>query len=133
VTEIALIADHGIGQPNRYIARVGSLTGADAEWARRAGSANPMFLLKPRRSHGPLAYDETHVYLPDLGSTLCASSGACTSAGGVPIGLAAPDRPRRFLDYTWQHDFWHLRDIPNMTSYDVRGPLWEERAWRPAR
>ncbi len=132
-TEVALIADHGIGQPNQYIARVGNLTGPDAEWARRAGFANPMFLMKPRRSHGPLAHDETHVYLPDLGSTLCASSGACTSAAGVPIGLGAPDRPRRFLDYAWQHDFWHLRDIPNMTGYDVRGPLWEEEAWRAAR
>jgi hypothetical protein len=127
-TEVAVVADHGIGEVNSYIrSRAGSRQDWE-QWARRAGSANPVFLLKRRHAHGELAIDETSVYLPDLGATLCASSGACT-APGVPVGQAPAGRVRRYVDYEWKHEFWHLRTIPQMTAYDVRGPVWEAEAW----
>jgi hypothetical protein len=129
-TEIALIADHGIGQPDAFADAAALRSPAQAAWAKRAGYANPMFLLKPRGARGEITDDLSRVYLPDLGATLCASSGACTMPSGVPAGQASPDRVRRFLDYDWNHEFWQLRNIPNVTVYAVRGTLWDPRAWR---
>jgi len=68
-TEIFVLADHGMGRPNEFIARASQRS---RRWARRAGSANPLFLMKPRRAHGPIADDPAPVYLPDLGATACA-------------------------------------------------------------
>ena len=90
-----------------------------------------MFLLKPRGARGTIRDDPATVDLTDLGATLCASSRACT-APGVPVGQAASERTRRFIDYEWQHGFWHLRSIPDVIRYDVRGPVWDPRSWRRA-
>jgi hypothetical protein len=125
-TEIFVLADHGMGRPNEFIARASQRS---RRWARRAGSANPLFLMKPRRAHGPIADDPAPVYLPDLGATACASSGACT-APGVPAGQASASRVRRYVDYEWTHDFWRLREVPEMTAYDVQGPVWDPGAWK---
>jgi hypothetical protein len=125
-TEIVLMADHGLGRPTHYA----DPDVRSAQWARRAGSANPVFLLKPRRARGAIKDDVANVYLPDLGTTLCASSGACAISDGAAVGHAPPDRTRRYLDYVWKHQFWYRLDIPGLTLYEVRGPLWEERSWQ---
>ena len=130
-TEVAVLADHGIGHPIRYGRHAATRSPDAVEWARRSGYANPMFLLKPRGARGTIRDDPATVDLTDLGATLCASSRACT-APGVPVGQAASDRTRRFIDYEWQHGFWHLRSIPDVIRYDVRGPVWDPRSWRRA-
>lgn len=126
-TELLLVADHGIGIEN---AAVPTASAHDREWARRAGYANPAFLLKRRADRGELRDDASEVHLPDVAATLCASSGACTAPDGVPAGEAATGRPRRFLQHEWRHEYWRLRDVPRITAYEVRGPLWDAASWR---
>jgi len=128
-TEIAVVADHGIGQPNGFARPAARQSPSLSGWARRAGYANPLFLLKRRGARGGITDDPATVYLPDLGATLCASSGACTVPGGLAAGQASPDRVRRFVDYDWKHEFWQLRDIPDLSAYDIRGPVWAPEAW----
>jgi hypothetical protein len=52
---------------------------------------------------------------------------------GIPAGQASPARPRRFNEYVWNHDYWGLRDVPNLTPYDVAGPLWRAESWQRVR
>jgi len=129
-TEIALVADHGIGQPDGFVSPAALHIPAHADWVRRAGYANPMFLLKPRGARGEITNDPSSIYLPDLGATLCASSGACTTPAGVPAGQGSRDRVRRYLEYDWKHEFWQVRDIPDVRAYEVRGALWDVTAWK---
>jgi hypothetical protein len=126
-TEILVLADHGMGRPTRYAGRVSR---RERQWASRVGSANPVFLLKPRGDRGPLKNERAAVYLPDVGATLCRSSGACTVPLGVPVGEAPPNRPRRYLEYEWRHEFWALEEIPHVQVFEVRGLPWKQSSWR---
>ena len=126
-TEILIMADHGMGRPSRYARRRSK---KDRSWPARVGYANPVFLLKPRGDRGTLKEEKAPVYLPDVAATLCRSSGACSVPSGVPAGDAPSGRVRHFFDYAWRHEFWRLRDIPHVTTYEVRGPLWQDSSWR---
>ncbi len=127
-TVILVLADHGIGQPSRYLE---SPTLAAADWINLSGASNPLFLLKPRDSHGPLtdAPATDAVYLPDVGATLCAATNACETTNGFAAGHAPPNRPRRFNSYVWQQEFWDARELPAVTPYDVVGPVWRQDSW----
>ena len=127
-TVILVLADHGIN-PGVYGESARNET--TTAWMHLAGAANPVFLLKPRGSRGALRGEPAAVHLADVGATLCALTRACTApVPGVPAGEARPDRPRRFNNYVWKHEFWDVRRVPAMTSYDIRGPVWNKGAWR---
>jgi hypothetical protein len=128
-TVILILADHGIGRESRYNLYREFDT---AEWASMAGAANPVFLLKRRHQRGPLYDAPGEVHLADVGATLCAASGACTGAPGFVAGQAPADRPRRFNQYVWKHEFWNTRDIPDISAFEVHGPVWDAESWRPA-
>ena len=124
-TVTLVLADHGIN-PGVY---PHAARGSAQAWRHRSGSANPLFLFKPLRSRGPLRTATAAVSLVDVGATLCAAVSACTTSSGVPAGLAAAHRPRRFSDYTWRNEFWRSGSIPRITSYEVRGPLDRPDSW----
>ena len=123
---ILILADHGMNT-----GLFNDAPGSHEQWVHLMGAAHPLFLLKRPGARGALREAADPVYLPDVGATLCAASGACTTPLGIPAGLASADRPRRFHDYDWKHEYWKLRNIPNMTSYEVRGPLWRIESWSP--
>ncbi len=129
-TVILVLADHGIGQPSRYLEPESAALSA-ADWINLSGAANPAFLLKPRDSHGPLtdAPATAAVYLTDVGATLCAETNACQMMNGFAAGHAPPNRPRRFNSYVWQQEFWDARELPEVTPYDVVGPVWRQDSW----
>lgn len=129
-TVVLLLGDHGTNpgvHPGGHTGRVG---GSGAAWVHLAGAANPVFLLKPRGSRGPLRDASNPVHLADVGATLCALTGACETPVGVPAWKAMPNRPRRFHDYEWKHSYWKTRTIPRMITYDIVGPLWNPASWR---
>jgi sulfatase-like protein len=126
-TVILVLADHGINP-----ATFGQDTpGSREEWIHLAGAANPLFLLKRLGEKGPLRETAGAVYLLDVGATLCAASGACTTPLGIAAGQAAPDRPRFFMGYAWKDEYWKLYELPRpkMTPYEVRGPVWQFESW----
>jgi hypothetical protein len=126
---ILIVADHGV---NPGIFR-SDPPGSHQQWVHRAGAANPLFLLKPLHSRGPLRPESAPVYLTDVGATLCVLSEVCTVAGGIPAGSASANRVRRFILHPWQHRFWTMQKLPGTTTYDVVGPVTEEASWRLAR
>ena len=123
-TVVLVMADHGI---NAGV--FGAAADEREHGIRRAGAANPLFLLKGLDDRGPLREESGAVHLADTAATLCRASGACTAPVGIPAGEAPPERPRLFYDYAWEHEFWALREIPGMSAFEVRGPLWNENAW----
>src|SRR5215213_214724 len=78
-TLILVVADHGV---NPWLFK-SDQPGSREQWIHRAGAANPLFLLKPLHSHGQLRRESEPVYLPDVGATLCALSGAYTVPAGI--------------------------------------------------
>ncbi len=94
-----------------------------------SGSANPLFLYKPLRSRGPMRKEQAVVSLIDVGATLCVESSACTARFGVAVGLGPATRPRQFNNYVWQHRFWRTLNVPDITPYEVRGPLGRPDSW----
>ncbi|HEX6212996.1 MAG TPA: sulfatase-like hydrolase/transferase [Methylomirabilota bacterium] len=122
---VLLVADHGM---NPGIFADGP--GGRVAWRHLAGSANPAFLLKPFGSRGPLQKSPAPVYLPDVGATLCAATGACRAPVGFPAGEAPSGRRRLFAYYEWKHEYWSAGEIPRLTRYEVRGPLAQAGSWR---
>jgi len=125
---ILVVADHGVN-PGMYTS---DPPGSHQQWVHRAGAANPLFLLKPLQSRGPLRRESAPVYLPDVGATLCVLSEACSVAEGIPAGAASARRVRRFILHPWQHQFWTTQELPGITTYDVLGPLTDEASWHLA-
>ena len=95
---ILILADHGMNT-----GLFNDAPGSHEQWVHLMGAAHPLFLLKRPGARGALREAADPVYLPDVGATLCAASGACTTPLGIPAGLASADRPRRFHDYDWKH------------------------------
>lgn len=125
-TVILVLADHGLNQG----IFTGDPPGSHEEWIHLAGAANPLFLLKPLGRRGALQEASAPVYVTDVGATLCAETGDCIAPLGYPAGEAPLERPRSFVDYVWRHEYWDSGDIPGMTWYEVRGPLWRADSWR---
>lgn len=125
-TVVLVLADHGLN-PGIF---TGAPEGGHEEWTHLAGAANPVFLLKPLGRRGPLQEASHPVHVPDVAATLCAETGDCTAPLGFPAGEAPAHRPRAFVDYVWRHEYWDSGDIPGMTRYEVRGPLWRADSWR---
>ena len=125
-TAVLVMADHGLNA-NSYLDEPVSSTDA---WRRLEGSANPLFLFKPLDSRGPLRTSPAPVSVVDVGATLCAATLACTAAAGIPAGQSSADHLRRFDHYVWRHGFWQTRTLPEITFYEVRGPLSRPESWR---
>ncbi len=124
-TVILILSDHGIN-PGVFGEEE---PGSPDAWTHLEGSAHPLFLLKARGSRGPLQDASGAVQLIDVPATLCAASGDCAATPGRAAGRADESRPREFVDYVWKHEYWQTRDIPGMTRYVVRGPVWLRDSW----
>ena len=122
---ILIMADHGTS-PGNY---PDEGTDSHDAWVHLAGAAHPLFMVKRHGRRGPIEQATAPVYLPDTGATLCAATGDCAVADGIPAGQAPSDRPRRFYNYIWKHDYWQLRDVPAMAAYDIRGPVGRADSW----
>jgi len=121
-TAIAVMADHGI-DPGVHGRRAGDES--DKNWQFLAGSANPVFLIKPRGSRGPLREVTDPIYLPDVGALLCAESALCSAGAKIAAPAPAP-RPRLFNDYEWRHD---LGTVERWALYEIRGPVRQRSSW----
>ena len=38
-------------------------------------------------------------------------------------------RERNFLDYHWEHQYWTLDHLPEMTRYRVTGAVYDPESW----
>ena len=93
------------------------------------GAFNPLVLVKPARSRGPLETSDAPIELADLAGALCGETG-CSPAEGLR-GLATVDagRTRVAFWYVWKQRFWNLPQIPGLTRYTIRGDLPRLESW----
>ncbi len=125
-TLIVVMADHGV-DPGAYGPSADDELG---KWRRLAGAANPVFLMKPEGSRGPLRSVNDALHVPDLGNMLCVGSRRCRVATGAKALETPATRPRRFYDYEWRQEFWPLRTVDKLTTYEIRGPVLDRSSWK---
>jgi hypothetical protein len=125
-TLIVVMADHGV-DPGVH----GPDTDDPSErkWRYLAAVANPVFLIKPQGSRGPLREVHDPLQITDVGNMLCGWSRTCRLAMRIPPFKLSPDRTRRFNDYEWRQEFWSLRTVDNLRSYEIRGPVTQQSSW----
>jgi hypothetical protein len=125
-TLIVVMADHGV-DPSVYGPSANGDPGRD--WRHLAGAANPVFLMKPQGSRGPLRQVNDAVQVSDVGNMLCVRSRTCRVVTPVQAINTSPTRLRRFNDYDWRQEFWPLRTVDKLTTYEIRGPVLERSSW----
>ena len=101
--------------------------------ARLVGSANPLLMIKATGANQKFRSDPRPAQLTDIPATICNSLQACEWATGENLlaGQTPHARVRRFMSYTWEHRFWELGYIPDLTFYAVQGPLSDWSSWKP--
>jgi Sulfatase len=125
-TLIVVMADHGV-DPSAY--GPAAIDRPDPISRYLAGVANPVFLMKPQGSRGPLRPVSDAVQVTDIGNMLCAGSRTCRVLAPVEPLKASVARPRLFNDYEWRQEFWSLRLVNKLTTYEIRGPVLERSSW----
>ena len=130
-TTLVVFADHGAGQPSRYRTDPEPLWGP---WPVMAGLANPLLMFKPPRARGAMTESMAAASIADIAATVCGLTKSCTALGGRSLLAATPEptarAPRRFHYYQWRSEYWALRSIPGVRSFDIVGPPWERESWR---
>jgi hypothetical protein len=124
VSNIVVLADHGYGMESRFA------TGSeDPKFRRMVGAFNPVVLVKPAATRGPLTTSDAPIELADVARALCAGA-ICSPADGLRhLDTADPGRTRAAFWYTWNHRYWNLSQIPGLTRYSIRGDLRRAGSW----
>lgn len=134
-TLIVLAGDHGYpsahGAPDLDNARWQGPGPDESVSGRLVGSANPLLMIKPPHASGRLVRSDRAASLTDVATTICAIIESCSVDSGHDLFApeAANPEPRRFMSYTWEHRFWDLGYIPDVTYFEVNGPLVRTESW----
>lgn len=130
---IMLIADTGgLRLHSNYVAHDHSELSPEPDlWERVVGAASPVLLVKPPGAQGPFREMAASVQPSDIPATVCEILRQCFASNGISIFDAgtAPLRTRRFYLYNFPRRFWGRDTIPDITGYDVRGPIWDTHSW----
>ena len=133
-TMILLTADTGMGNfyaeddlSSLYAKEHGIPEG---EKGRLIGGANPVLAIKWPETRGRLQRSPTQAQLTDIPMTICAALTGCDWSVGLDLKQAQIDMRTRVYDYyRWENRFWGLTEIPGITRYEVKGPLWLDESW----
>jgi hypothetical protein len=132
-TTLLVFADHGAGRPSRY--RTDTQRPAEF-WPVISALANPVLMLKPPLARGALSESMAEASIADIAATVCGLTKRCTALGGHSLFATTPHPAtrsnRRFHYYQWRDEYWTLKSIPGVMSFDIVGPPWEPGSWRAA-
>jgi hypothetical protein len=123
VSNIVIAADHGYWQESRFAAGVN-----DARFRGRVGAFNPLVLVKPAWSRGPLATSDAPIELADLAGALCRETGCSPDQGLRRLDAVDAGRTRSAFWYVWKNN-WNVQRIPGLTRYTIRGDLLRHESW----
>lgn len=126
-TAIILVSDHGSGGwPNpRHIEDRGIMSGMRTV-------ANPTLAIKPIGAKGPLTTSPRPVSILSVAPTICGLTGDCKafperSLTSDPSGDPAV---RLFNSYQWKADYWTKDVLPEVTVYEIQGPVQASTSWK---
>jgi hypothetical protein len=123
-SSLVVLADHGYRIESRFAAASG-----DPKFRRMVGSFNPLVLVKPAGSRGPLTTSDAPIELADVARALCDGSGCAPAEGLSRLDAVDPGRTRTAFWYTWNHRYWTLPQIPGLARYWIRGDLRRVESW----
>jgi hypothetical protein len=124
VTDVAIVSDHGYGFESRY-----AEASQDPKFRRMVGALNPVVLVKPAGTRGPLRVSDAPVTLGDVPRALCGATDCAPSEGLDRLDTVDPDRRRTAFWYTWNHRYWSLPHVPGLVAYSIRGDLPRIPSW----
>ena len=124
VSSIVVIADHGYGYESSY---AGGSEGP--EFRRMVGAFNPVVLVKPAASRGPLSTSDAPIELADVATALCGEAGCSPAEGLRRLDAVDPGRTRTAFWYIWKHEYWGLKHIPGIQQYSIQGDLPKRDSW----
>jgi hypothetical protein len=124
VSSIVIAADHGYGLETRF-----TTDSNDMRFRRRVGAFNPLVLVKPARSRGPLETSDAPIELADLVGALCGDTDCAPAEGLRNLDRVDAGRTRVAFWYAWKHRYWSLPHIPGLTRYTIRGDLLRPESW----
>lgn len=125
-TSIVLISDTG------YTAgKVPSTRVASPEWRGIVGNANPTLAIKPRGASGPFRSRPDELSIADVKSLVCDLTDGCDEMSDW--AMPGPDRPRYFMTYDWNDQFWSAPTLKNERRFVVRGPMTDPESWTQLR
>lgn len=121
---IIVFSDHGAGFPSSWVE-----TG-DAEWQQIVGAANPLLLVKPPYSTGPLRISRREVRITDVGATACDAIVGCSFNRDESIfRVQDHSEPRMYNHYDWNHDLWDSDRPVEVSRWRISGPLHARSSW----
>lgn len=123
-SDIVIAADHGYGFETRFAADL-----PDMRFRRRVGSFNPLVLVKPARSRGPLETSDAPIELADLAGALCGDAGCSPAEGLRHLDAVDAGRTRVAFWYVWKNQYWSLPHVPGLTRYTIRGDILRPESW----
>ncbi|CAG7647020.1 hypothetical protein PAECIP111802_03894 [Paenibacillus allorhizosphaerae] len=128
---IVIIGDHGGGEK----VNVNAGTANDANYTNNSvvASGLPLMLYKPMNATGQLKISKVPASLSDISSTIVSELGINEKFPGQSLLTLKEDdeRQRRFMFYSWEHEYWNKEYLPTMTEYAVNGYSWNKDSWIP--
>lgn len=125
-TAIILVADHGSGGwPNpRFMEDRGIVSGMRTV-------ANPTLAIKPFGATGPMAASTRPVSILSVAPTICGLTGDCKAFPELSLTQEAPSQNavRHFNSYKWKPDYWTKDILPEVTVYEIKGPVQKSASW----
>lgn len=96
-------------------------------------SGLPLVLVKPFNDIGNLDISYAPISLSDIPRTIAEEVGIDSDLPGISMFKVRENdtRERRFLSYTWEHEYWSKEYLPVMKEYIVTGFSWLAKSWKP--
>lgn len=132
-TAIVVLADTGAVFPGVNTSLEGQF--ADTEQRQNISSfiasANPLLLIKPMDSTGPLRLNDQPASLADIPRTLCGLTGMCRWPSGKDLVSSSEydPGPRQYLEYSAGQYNKNLGLISDAVQYQLSGPVADPDSW----
>jgi hypothetical protein len=120
-TSVIVLSDHG------YLNLNNTKIKDDPELSHLAARANPALLIKPAGASGAFRTSQAELALTDVKPIVCTMTKACDER--LEWDSVPPDRPRRFMNYSWGDEFWFASRLRSERHWELRGPMFDPSSW----
>ena len=124
---IVLMADTGVGLE----VKLKNMDKGD-RFARIAGSAIPLMVIKPPFSKGPLKTSTAQTMITDFPATISSILNLTEKFNGRSMFEIDPNevRERKFFYYKWRHENWYADYFEHIDEFTVKGSVFDLASWR---
>lgn len=117
-TAIVLMADHGANG----VASARIIGSEEEVSAKLVGLANPTLAFKPIGATGTIQTSMRPMSLADVAGLICGETGDCS----------VPSREGRLFNrYSWKAEYWKADTLPDLSRFNIDGPVWDSASWSP--